>query len=1007
MVSATIVQLFPNQVFDLPQPSSDRVVRTLSLTQVGMFRFHATGILFASDDPPHPALPGGGPGGGPGGPGGGGGGGGGGGSTPHRTNVTLDWTLTSPDGKTRLKPRLQADPFVVVTAAVLAQNRDPAGFSSRLWSLELALPAHVASINTIECSASIESLPAASQSPPPIVDVDKVPIGTGSDNRTKTFDFGVDRLGDLSVNVTSTPSVPIGLTLLDPANRTVATGTDVLTHAVTLADLHAYRGGLWHLQLTAPAAIPGGSTSCDVLVQVIDTLRIPASVLQPRFDALLRDDDGKPSFNIFIDYDDQRKNVVSIIISEELYFTLDAFGYLDNLEDSRLALDRRFNANAERVDLIPFARYPFMSFEGATEIHNLLTGTITAVVGLQSSPDGGPPFIAVTVTLIPRPNGEPTELHQGVGQTAEIDHATITVELYIGASEAAGITATATVTQADIGDNVPDWLADVRTDIQNTLQEMLRQALNGNVLQPVFTTLMGGQFTVLDSAWKDSCFEFRFIPPPEPAPHHLSPFYSARGTVAPGTAPTFSSPNLGKIDRIVVLMMENRSFDHVLGYLSLTGGRSDVDGLDASLLNSYDPALRPAPYIETRLPFDPDHSFRPVGLQMGNGGVGNQPMRGFVLSFLEKYPFMAFDPDSPQRKAQDDPFWYALRAKYTMAAIMGYHTEKTLPYYAFLAKEYLLCDRWYSSHPGPTFPNRFYYLGGQLGTDPSGEPQRDNDADSLRLLRARTVQDALTERGVPWKMYESGPDVCMLRMYARYAFDDTNIRPIEEFYAAARAGTLPSVTFLEPKYHIGTGTNDDHPPTDMASGQGLVQGVHDALTSNPASWAKTLLILTYDEHGGLHDHRLPDLADRYVAPGLPQIDIGYGVRVPTFIISPWVPAGVTTRQITQNVFDHTSILKTIVNRFCPNDPAILSDRMAFANDLFPLLTLETPRPPAAVATPSPAPPPIPTPSQTRAAARAMIAEARDAHAPLRRGRDLLGPNVDWHEYMTRLALMLR
>ena len=256
------------------------------------------------------------------------------------------------------------------------------------------------------------------------------------------------------------------------------------------------------------------------------------------------------------------------------------------------------------------------------------------------------------------------------------------------------------------------------------------------------------------------------------------------------------------------------------------------------------------------------------------------------------------------------------------------------------------------SHPGPTFPNRFYYLSGHLATDASGEPQRDNGTSSLRLLRSRTIQDALTERGISWKMYESGPDVCMLRMFARYAFDDTNIRPIEEFFASAKAGALPSVSFIEPNYHLGKKTDDDHPPTDMAAGQKFVQSVYAALTSNAVAWEKTLFIVTYDEHGGLHDHHVPDLADRYIAPGRLQIDIGYGVRVPAFIISPWVPAGVTTRRITQNVFDHTSILKTIVNRFMPTDPAIMSDRMAFANDLFPLLTLEKPRPPVAMAMPA-------------------------------------------------------
>ena len=1006
MASATNILLSPNKVFDLPQAGTNRVTRTLSLKQVGLFSVHTTGFVTRSDDlgpdnrgalKPGASLP---LRGGDGGPGGGGGSGGG--STPHRTTVNLDWSLISPDGKTTLKPRSLQE--VVITADLLARNRDAAGFSSGTWTLVLALPPKVDSITQIECSAMIMDMLAASESPPPILNVQQV-LHAGE---TQSFEFVVDRVGDLTVAVNSTAGAQIGVELRDFANRVVPTGV----HPFTLKDLHAARGGLWHLKLTAPATIPGGSANCTVLVQVVDTLRMPASVLQPRFDAILGNPNTGGAFQIGIDYNDNTKNVVSITISEDLYFTLDAFGYLDDLENARLALDRRSNPNAARVPLDPNVPYSFSSFDGGVEVHNALTAGMTIVVGNPGKPDGGLPTLSLTVPLVHNPGGKPTKIHAGFLQTLEIKQATITVDFSIGTSQDGGLTLTAGVRKPDIIFNLehlPDPDKDtVDTGVQHAVQDYLASSLTGKLLQPIFTTLMGGRFTFLSAAWKKAGFEFQYVPPVEEPAHKVSPFYSARGTVPAGTAPSFTSPNLAKVDHIVVLLMENRSFDHVLGYLSLSGGRSDIDGLTPALLDSYSPALRPAPLTETRLPFDPEHSFGGVSLQMGNGGVGNQPMRGFALSFLEKYPFMAFEPNSPQRKAQDDPYWYAARSKYGLGAIMAYHTQQTLPVYAMLAKEYMICDRWHASHPGPTFPNRFYYLSGHLATDASGEPQRDNSTDSLRLLRSRTIQDALTERGISWKMYESGPDVCMLRMYARYAFDDTNVRPIEEFFASARAGTLPSVSFLEPNYHLGKNTDDDHPPTDMAAGQKFVQSIYAALTADAAAWAKTLFIVTYDEHGGLHDHHLPDLADRYAAPGRPPIDIGYGVRVPAFIISPSVPAGVTTRKIAPDaVFDHTSILKTIVNRFMPNDPAIMSDRMAFANDLFPLLTLDKPRPPVAIAMPADVSTAARTAGEIRAAARAMIAEARENNAPLHRGSNFFGSNVDWHEYMTHLALMLR
>ena len=592
----------------------------------------------------------------------------------------------------------------------------------------LALPAKVDQITQIECSAQIGDLGAISEEvPPPILNVQQV-LHAGE---THAFDFVVDRVGDLTVSISSTPGVQIAVELRDFANRIVPAGA----HPFTLQDLHAAHGGLWHLKLTAPSSIPGGSANCTVVVQVIDTLRMPASVLQPRFDAILGNPGTSGAFQIGVDYNDTTKrNVVSITVSEDLYFTLDAFGYLDNLEDARLALDRRSDPNAARVDLDPKRAYPFADFDGSViQVHNALTDGMTLVAGNPAQPDGVAPVLSLTVPLAVNPGGRHTEVGVSVA-TFEIKQAALVVDFSIGTSQDGGLTITSFVRKPDIDFNLED-LPDfppkdtVDSRIQQAVQDFLAGSLTGKVLQPIFTTLMGGRFTFLSALWKSAGFEFQFVPPPEEPPHQISPFYSARGTVPVGTAPSFASQNLSKVDRIVVLLMENRSFDHVLGYLSLSGGRSDIDGLTPDLLNSYSPPLRPAPYTESRLPFDPDHSFQGVGLQMGNGGVGNQLMRGFPLSFLEKYPFMAFEPNSPQRKAQDDPYWYAARAKYGLGAVMGYHTQQTLPFYALLANQYMVCDRWYASHPGPTFPNRFYYLSGHLGADASGEPQRDNGAE--------------------------------------------------------------------------------------------------------------------------------------------------------------------------------------------------------------------------------------------------------------------------------------
>jgi len=568
--------------------------------------------------------------------------------------------------------------------------------------------------------------------------------------------------------------------------------------------------------------------------------------------------------------------------------------------------------------------------------------------------------------------------------------------------------------------HAPDFVKDVLGDARAEFNKQLDSLPDGlaPMLHSIFATLMGGFFTYDSVAWHDRAFEFGYIPPTEEAPHQVSPFYLPVGASVPPGPPKFTAPNLDKADHIVVLIMENRSFDHVLGYLSLTGGRKpdQLDGLTQQIIASFPEGGRPFAYKNNVFPFDPGHDFEDVAMQIGGDLGGHGPMRGFGLNFLTKYPFLAFDANNVNRKKQDDPRWYELRKPFGPDAVMGYHTADLLPTYAYLARQYMVCDRWFCSHPGPTLPNRFFSLCGRLASDDSGEPLRNNSISTMKLVRHPTVFDALTERNVSWKMYESPPDVSMLRMFARYAFDDTNIRPINEFFAAAQAGMLPSVSFIDPNFHVSQQTNDDHPPTDMGNGQALVKRVVDAIKSNAGAWQKTVLIITYDEHGGLYDHVLPGVADRYRQPGRANIDVGYGVRVPAFIVSPWVPVG----SCSHTVFDHTSILKTIANRFCASDPFTLSDRMAYANDVLPLLSLKMPQielggvSTGAVAhAVSLEDVHVLATATFSGGAGAAVAlapftwNARLATDPLPRASIMLNAKTDWHQYMTRLSLMTK
>jgi phospholipase C len=153
---------------------------------------------------------------------------------------------------------------------------------------------------------------------------------------------------------------------------------------------------------------------------------------------------------------------------------------------------------------------------------------------------------------------------------------------------------------------------------------------------------------------------------------------------------------------------------------------------------------------------------------------------------------------------------------------------------------------------------------------------------------------------------------------------------LDDFFSAARAGTLPNVAWIDPNFvDVGgaVGSNDDHPPSDVRGGQELVLRIFNALARSPA-WERTLLVITYDEHGGFFDHVEPPEADD--SDPRPEFH-AYGPRVPAVVVSPRVRAGVS-----HEVFDHTSIIKTCLVRFCRREDGLIPDmgaRVSAANHL--------------------------------------------------------------------------
>jgi phospholipase C len=363
-----------------------------------------------------------------------------------------------------------------------------------------------------------------------------------------------------------------------------------------------------------------------------------------------------------------------------------------------------------------------------------------------------------------------------------------------------------------------------------------------------------------------------------------------------------------EIQHIVVLMLENRSFDHMLGYLSLSGGRPEVDGLRGRTIDINRDVNGTVYSIEpldsTWFPVDPNHEADSVALQLaGNNG-------GFVAEF--------------SRRLGTNPM------RLSPGLVMGYHDGNQAWAYDQLARQFVVCDRWFASVPGPTQMNRLYAVAGTSGGLLHHQfPPNPYDV--------QTVFHHLDQRGISWKWYSH--DIASLRWVRDYLTNLRNIDKVREFFERAAEGDLPSVTFIDPDFtNFGSGgaPNDDHPPVDMNQGQLLVARVFNALLAGRNDlFRKTLFIVTYDEHGGFYDHVPPPAVDDD-HPSFRRL----GVRVPALVVSPWVRGGAVAKQ----QYDHTTIIKTILKRFWGNDALpSMGRRVAAAADLWPLLTLREPR----------------------------------------------------------------
>jgi phospholipase C len=342
------------------------------------------------------------------------------------------------------------------------------------------------------------------------------------------------------------------------------------------------------------------------------------------------------------------------------------------------------------------------------------------------------------------------------------------------------------------------------------------------------------------------------------------PFYSGKNLFAQVTLPTLPSPEDSGIEHIVVVTMENRSFDHFLGWLpNADGQQAGLSYMDSAGVSHSTHSLA-GDYTGCPHP-DPDHSYSGARVEYDNGA-----MDGFL------------------RAGSNDVY------------SIGYYGEQDIPFYAELARNYTACDRYFASILGPTFPNRLFLHSAQT----------DRLSDSTNFSSLPTIWDSLAAAGVSAKYFYS--NVPFLALWgAKYLGIS---RLYEEFLLRASTGTLPAVSFVDPRYTVlddGTG-NDDHPHADIREGDLFLYQTFEAVARGP-NWANTVFIVNFDEWGGFFEHVAPPraTAGNNVDPDLVNGKALLGLRVPTVVASPFSRGNPADPRVSALVFDHTSVLKLI------------------------------------------------------------------------------------------------
>lgn len=359
---------------------------------------------------------------------------------------------------------------------------------------------------------------------------------------------------------------------------------------------------------------------------------------------------------------------------------------------------------------------------------------------------------------------------------------------------------------------------------------------------------------------------------------------------------------LKQIQTVVILMLENRSFDHMLGHLSNGNAASmpDVEGLKDLSSDQYVNTFETVEYSpfwlrDGELPADLPHERDPVQVQLGLGPDGRHNMDGFVRAYFDANP--------------------GLRTQYPEA--MGMLPASQAPITDFLARHFTVCDHWFSAIPTSTHPNRMMALTGTSLVDRTYTHVIPVDNDHTFLLNWLNAND------VSWRVYHASV-ASFFMLLARPEILTDQFRSVDRLADDLRNDAVfPHVVLIEPCYFdapfLGMHANDNHAPMPVAPGEGYLRRIYETLTTaSPDRWKDLLFIVTCDEHGGFFDHVEPRQV-RFTPRQSATFTDGFGTtgpRVPGLLISPYVAKGFACK----TVFDHTSILQFLAQRFTSGTP---------------------------------------------------------------------------------------